>query len=296
MRPWIKPVYQAWLLACMLVATPLMAQERIVTIDAAVTEIVFALGAGEQVVGRDTTSTYPLSVQALPDVGYMRQLTVEGILSLNPTVVIASSDAKPSKTLDRLAESGVRVVVVENESTLAGIERKIHDIAQALQLAPRAQALIDKMTLDFNQAQAQIQQQQAAMQRPLSALFVLSVRNGNLSVAGQGSRANALLQLLGVHNPVEKQIHNYQPLSAEAAINVDPDVILMIEQGVSMSGGEQAVLANPVLQSTRAMKGHRLLIMPNEALVFGPRIGEVMRDVAERLKHVQSGVVRSSLD
>lgn len=268
------------------------AAERIVTIDASVTEIVFALGLGDQVVGRDITSRYPQAVNDLPDVGYMRQLTVEGVLSLAPTLIIATSDAKPSKTLDRLQASGVRVEIIENTPTLEGILYKVERIAAVLGVPEKGAQLNLTIKRDFEQALAQIQQQQAGLVVKPQGIFVLSVRNGNLSVAGQGSRANELLKMIGVHNPVEQQIHNYQLLSAEAAININPDFIFMLEQGVSMSGGQQAVLNNPVLKHTRAFDQQRLIIMPNDALSFGPRLGQMVTQIYQQWQ--QESIVAST--
>ncbi|WP_052501444.1 heme/hemin ABC transporter substrate-binding protein [Thiomicrospira microaerophila] len=258
------------------------AAERIVTIDGSVTEIVFALGLGDQVVGRDITSRYPQAVNDLPDVGYMRQLTVEGVLSLAPTLIIATSDAKPSKMLDRLQASGVRVEIIENTPTLEGILYKVERIAAVLGVPKKGAQLNLTIKRDFEQALAQIQLQQAGLVVKPQGIFVLSVRNGNLSVAGQGSRANELLKMIGVHNPVEQQINNYQLLSAEAAININPDFIFMLEQGVSMSGGQQAVLNNPVLKHTRAFDQQRLIIMPNDALSFGPRLGQMVTQIYQQ--------------
>ena len=251
------------------------------TIDGSVTEIVFALGFGDKLVGRDVTSTYPEAVKDLPDVGYMRQLTVEGVLSLAPTLIIATSDAKPSKTLDRLQASGVRVEIIENTPSLEGVLHKVDKIAAVLGVAEKGAQLRQTIQTEFDHALNHIAQQATSKPKP-QAIFVLAVRNGNLSVAGRGSRANELLKMVGVMNPVEQQIHNYQPLSAEAAININPQFIFMLEQGVNMSGGKQAVLNNPVLKHTQAFEQQRLIIMPNDALSFGPRLGQMITYVYQQ--------------
>ncbi|WP_006460715.1 heme/hemin ABC transporter substrate-binding protein [Thiomicrospira aerophila] len=264
------------------------AAERIVTIDGSVTEIVFALGLGDKVVGRDITSRYPEAVNDLPDVGYMRQLTVEGVLSLSPDLIIATSDAKPSKTLDRLQASGIRVEIIDNTPSLDGIMHKVEQIAAVLGVPERGRDLNQVIAQEFDQAIAIIAEQQASGASQPQGIFVLTVRNGNLSVAGKGSRANELLKMIGVTNPVEQQIYNYQPLSAEAAININPDFIFMLEQGVSMSGGKQAVLNNPVLKHTQAFDQQRLIIMPNDALSFGPRLGQMISHVYQQWQQESS--------
>lgn len=259
------------------------AAKRIVTIDGAVTEIVFALDQGERVVGRDVTSSYPPSVNDLPDVGYMRQLTVEGILSLSPDMVIATSDSKPSKTLDAVSEAGVKVVIVDNEPSFEGVLAKVTQIAKALDVVEKGENLKAQVRSEYNQAMEQIEA--LSSESPTKGLFVLAIRNGNLNVAGAGSRANAFIKMLGLTNPVEQQVQNYQLLSSEAAIEANPDVVLMIEQGLSMSGGRQAVMENPVLKQIEAMKLNRLVIMPNDSLAFGPRIGQMIQQVSQQISN-----------
>lgn len=259
------------------------AAKRIVTIDGAVTEIVFALDMGERVVGRDITSTYPPEVNDLPDVGYMRQLTVEGILSLNPDMVIATTDSKPNKTLDAVEDAGVKVVIVDNEPSFDGVLAKVTQIAKALDVVEEGEKLNNKIRAEYDQAMKVLLDKQS--KTPTKGLFVLAIRNGNLNVAGAGSRANAFIKMLGLNNPVEQQIQNYQLLSSEAAIEANPDVVLMIEQGLSMSGGREAVMDNPVLKQIEAMKHNRLVVMPNEALAFGPRIGQVIQQVSQQISN-----------
>ncbi len=98
----------------LLSALPLMAfaaaQDKIVTLGGDVTEIVYALGAQSALVARDSTSQWPQAANDLPDVGYLRQLNAEGILSMRPTLVLASAQAQPSLALKQVAQSQVKVV------------------------------------------------------------------------------------------------------------------------------------------------------------------------------------------
>lgn len=280
-----------WVLMLMLIlvgksyatqSSPVSNSQRLVTIDASITEIVYALGEQHRLVGRDVTSTYPKEVEQLPSVGYMRALSTEGVLSLQPDMVITTADAKPSKVLDQLQQSRVKVFVIDNEPSVDGILHKVTEVARILGVPEKGEVLKVKIRQQVSDAQRAIKL--SLQEQPqFKALFILGIRNGNLSVAGQGSRANALLKLLQVENPVEKQIKNYQSLSAEAAIQANPDLIVMIEQGVSMSGGKQAILNSPVLQQTQVAQQQKLLVLPNDVLNFGPRIGLVMQQVSQQM-------------
>ncbi len=72
-----------------------IATQRIVTIGGDVSEITYALGVGDLIVGRDSTSLNPKALKALPDVGYIRLLNAEGILALKPTLILSSQRAEP---------------------------------------------------------------------------------------------------------------------------------------------------------------------------------------------------------
>lgn len=117
--------------------------ERLITIGGDVTEIVFATGAGDQVVARDSTSTQPAAAAALPDVGYMRQLNAEGILALKPTRVLASDQAQPTIALSQISEVGVTVVPVASVNRLEAVSNKIRRLASALGREAQGQALIE---------------------------------------------------------------------------------------------------------------------------------------------------------
>lgn len=122
-----------WL--ALLSALPLLAsaapQEKIVTLGGDVTEIVYALGAAPSLVARDSTSQWPQAANSLPDVGYLRQLNAEGILSMRPTLVLASAQAQPSLALKQVEQSHVRVIAVPASNDLNVIDEKVRIVAEA---------------------------------------------------------------------------------------------------------------------------------------------------------------------
>ena len=132
-----------WL--ALLSALPLLAfatpQERIVTLGGDVTEIVYALGAASSLVARDSTSQWPQAATALPDVGYLRQLNAEGILSMRPTLVLASAQAQPSLALKQVEQSHVRVITVPARNDLSVIDEKVRIVAEATHREAEGEAL-----------------------------------------------------------------------------------------------------------------------------------------------------------
>lgn len=164
----MKPSLTRRLALCIALALPFSAAaaERIVSIGGDVTEIAFALGAGDEVIARDSTSLQPEAVKKLPDVGYMRQLNAEGILALKPSLVLTTELAEPALVLKQLEESGVKIVRIPGDTTLQSVPEKIEVIANALQRTEQGKKLSQRY-----------QQQLAAVKTdalPVKVLFVMS--------------------------------------------------------------------------------------------------------------------------
>lgn len=286
-----KAYYQAWwvwvgfisLVVLLGLSNPAKAQtERVVTIDGSLTEIVFALGEGSKVVGRDVTSVYPKQVMDLPSVGYMRALSAEGILSLNPTLVIATSDAKPQKVLQQLQKAGVKVEIIDNTYSAEGVTDKIVQVAKVLNVESAGQMLVDKVSAEVQQARdyANTQLQKSGEKQ---AIFILNARKGNLMVAGDQTRANKLMSMVGVVNPLASSIKGYKPLTPESAIQYNPEYILTMAHSVKTAGGLDTFKKSKILQMTAAGKQDRYVVLSNDDLGFGPRLGQAMQRLADAI-------------
>jgi iron complex transport system substrate-binding protein len=255
---------------------------RIVAIDGSLTEIIYALGEGNNMVGRDITTVYPPAALKLPSVGYMRTLSAEGILSLKPNLVIATKDAKPRSVLDRLKEAGIRVELIDNEFTLAGVKEKIHQVAKVLNKEKEAKILIKKMQKSVDKATI-IATNAKNKHGATKALYIMNMRGGNMMVAGKNSRANEMLELALVNNPAANQFKGYKPLTPEAAIKYNPQFIITMTHGLKAAGGKDAILKTPAISMTEAGKKKQLIVMENGFLTFGPRIGEAIEDLVAKI-------------
>ncbi len=237
------------------------AAQRIVSIGGDVTEIAFALGAGDDVIARDSTSLHPEAVKKLPDVGYMRQLNAEGILALKPTLVLTTELAQPALVLKQLADSGVKVVSVPGDTTLQAVPQKIAVIAAALQRDEQGKQLSERY-----------QQQLAAVDTsplPVKVLFVMSHGGITPMAAGQHTAADAVIAAAGLKNAMQG-FDRYRPLSQEGVIASAPDLLLVTTDGVRTLGGEQQLWTLPGLALTPAGKQRRVLIVDDMALLgFG---------------------------
>ena len=246
----MKPSLTRRLALCIALALPFTdaAAERIVSIGGDVTEIAFALGAGDELIARDSTSLQPEAVKKLPDVGYMRQLNAEGILALKPTLVLTTELAEPALVLKQLEESGVKVVRIPGDTTLQSVPEKIDVIANALQRVDQGKQLSNRY-----------QQQLAAVKTnalPVRVLFVMSHGGITPMAAGQHTAADAVITAAGLKNAMQG-FSRYRPLSQEGVIASAPDLLLVTTDGIKTLGGEQQLWKLPGIALTPAGKQHR---------------------------------------
>ena len=252
---------------------------RIVAIGSAVTEILFALGLGDRVIAVDQTSAYPAAARALPNVGYMRALSPEGVLSLGPSLILAVDGSGPRSTLDVLERASIPVVMIPDEHSAEGVVRKIEAVAQAVGAGAAAGPLVATVRADF----AQLAREVGALKTHPSAVFVLSANSGTAVVGGAGTSADAMLKLAGAENAMAA-IKGYKPAVDEAAYAADPQAVVV------MSGGGQVltpetVFSLPAFKGTRAAADRRFIVLPGAYLLgFGPRTPLAARDLALALR------------
>lgn len=254
---------------------------RIISLGGAVTEIVYALGAEHMLVATDTTSQYPEAATRTPKVGYLRQLSAEGVLSLKPDAVIGAGEAGPPVVLDQLRAAGVKVQVVPATHDWAEVQAKLQMVAQATGKQTEAQALALQLQQQWQEAQAQV----ARSRSKPRALFILA-HSGSPMVAGKGTAAHALLELAGAQNVVQA-FSGYRPLTAEAMAAAAPQVIITTTQGMDIMGGTQAFWQRPELALTPAFAKRALVAMEaSQMLGFGPRLPQSVRQLHEQMLQV----------
>lgn len=249
------------LLSCSALSLPASAQERIVSIGPATTELILALGGEQSLVATDISSVEPKN---LPRVGYHRALSAEGILSLAPTRLIGSDEMGPPPALDQLRRAGVAVSVLETAPTLANLNQRIDTLAKLLNDPTAGAALKAKIQTQTDQLAAQAKQN-----KPLKVAFLLLHKGQPTSIAGGNTTASALLTLAGGINPVD-QLSDYKPVSAEALIKLQPDLVLVSGRDWQQYQDPQTVLEQvPALAATPAGKNRAIHAIDGHALQGG---------------------------
>jgi iron complex transport system substrate-binding protein len=242
---------------------------RIVTLSSAVTETVFALGLADQVVGVDESSTFPAEAAARPKVGFYRQASSEGILSLKPTLVLAPESINPATVVQQLRAAGVPVLLLEEAQSAEAARERIRTIGQALKAEAGAEAVISRMDRDLAEAE-RIQRSGRAPK----VLFIYARGAGTVNVAGNATAADAVLRLAGGENVVSGY-EGYRPLTAEAAVAAAPEIIVIPADGLESLGNHTGLLRQPGISLTPAGRNHRIVAVDDLLLLgFGPRLGE----------------------
>lgn len=253
--------------------------QRIVTVGGNVTEMVYELGLGHAIVATDSTSTYPESMMQLPKIGYQRTLSVEGVLSQKPDLLILSGEAGPAPVIEQLKNTGLNVLILPKEHSLDNIKQSIQMIGTAAGRESQAQHLIQR----FEQTEQQVAQKP---RQPLKALFVMS-HTGALTAAGNHTAADAVIRMAGLDNIAHDVFSGYKILNAESLFNQAPDVIITTSEGLDGMGGTNGLLARTEFAHTPAGQNKRVIAMPAMYLIgFGPRQAQALIDLQNQLKHV----------
>ena len=251
----------------------------VVSIGGDVTEIVYALGAGDRVIAVDITSRQPPEARALPQVGYMRQLSAEPILSLAPALVIAIADSGPPVVLDQLRAAGACLALIPDEHSPDGVIRKVEAVAAALHRETEGEALSARLKAEFAALQASL----GVVKDKPRVLFLFSVGEGAPLVGGLKSSADSIIRLAGGRNAIET-FEDFKPASSEGIIGAAPDVVLVTELTLEKLGGVDGLLRRPDISQTPAGKAGRVVAMESLLLLgFGPRTPLAIRELASAL-------------
>ncbi len=258
--------------------TPFEDASRLVSIGGSLTEIVYALGAEDKLVARDSTAVYPPAAFDLPDVGYMRALAPEGVMSVNPTALLVIEGSGPPEVLEVLAQSGVPYVTVPEEHSHAGILNKVRAVGAVLDLPEKAAQLVAEIDAALTEAEA-VTGDIAERKR---VLFVLSTTGDSLLVSGTDTAADGVIGMSGAVNAVT-EFTGYKTLTPEAIIAAKPDVILMMDRG-DHSVVDEFLWSDPAIAMTPAGENKSIIRMDGAYLLgFGPRTAAAVRELASLL-------------
>ncbi len=278
LAPLLAPPPGGSAMASQVEALPTGAQ-HLVSVGGSITEILYALGEEDRLVARDSTSLYPEAALALPDVGYMRALSPEGVLSVNPDGILVLEGSGPPEAIQVLQKASVPLVVIPERFDSQGIIDKIMAVGQAIGEPEKAEAFAAKVADDLDAARKIT----ADVKDRKKVLFILSLQGGKILASGTGSAANGIIELAGGENAITGY-SGYKQLTDEAVIEAQPDVVLMMDREGDLSIDEDELFSHPAIAATPAGKDRQVIRMDGLYLLgFGTRTAAAVKDLAVRL-------------
>lgn len=258
-------------------STTVTTTQKIVSLNGAVAEIVAALGHDKEIVGVDVTSTYPESVKkTATDLGHVAHgVSVEAIMALQPTLIVGTEKDMTPDLQAKIKASGVKSVIFKQDFSVNGAKKLIADVAAGLDHKGDIKPIQDKIDTDLSGL--------TAFKKAPKVLFIYARGANMLMVSGTGTPIESMISLAGGANAVT-DFADFKPLTPEALIKGNPDVILMFDSGAESVKGIDGILKIPGVDKTNAGKNKRIITMDGGLLTnFGPRTGEAAKALNQLL-------------
>jgi iron complex transport system substrate-binding protein len=242
---------------------------RIICVGGAITEIIYELGLEKHLVAVDSSSNFPSSVKILPNVGYARMLSIEGILSMKPSHILFSDNAGPQHVVDFFrSNKNIFFDQFKSNHNFDGLLNKVKRISDLFDVVKKGELLQRRLSFEWAQLHS-ITNNKKIQKHPPRILFILSHRSSEILVGGKDTEADAMIQYAGGIN-VASDIQGYKPFSREVLIQSNPEIILITEQSKKYL---HSLLSNHSLNAVSAIKNQRVIaIDANQLLGFGPRL------------------------
>lgn len=256
----------------------LQEQTRIVSLSGTTTEILCELGLQDKIVAVDVTSNYPEAVSALPKVGHNRNISAEAVLAQKPDLVVGLKSQIKPEFAEQLRSANVKVLLFDIDFSVEGTETLVQNIADTLGLSEKATAIREKIDKDV-----------MAIQSPANkpkVLFIYARGAGTMMVAGDNTPAASIIEIAGGVNAVSG-FEEFKPLTPEALVAADPDVILLFDKGLESLGGMEGLLKVPGVLQTKAGRNKSVVEMDGQLLIgFSPRVGLAATELANKLNAI----------
>ena len=233
------------------VCLPAEDPSRVVVAGGSIAEMLYALEAGGLIVAVDSTAAYLPETSALPSVGYVRNLSAEGILALKPSLILGEHDMGPVEVLNQISSVEVEVKRIEERHSTQGIVDKFICIARVLDKEGAAREILKSQFAETVTSLGKANVTSADMPR---AALILNFVDNQPIVAGANTSGDGLLRMAGAEN-VFSDIEGWKPLSRELLIAANPEHIVVTERALKSIGGLQGMLSDPLLASTDALNG-----------------------------------------
>ncbi len=254
---------------------------NIVVAGGSITEILYFIEQENRIIGVDVTSNYPKEAKKLPSIGYVRSLSTEGILSLNPKLILGENDMGPPLVVNQLKEINMDLRIIPEEQTSYGIVDKIKCVASILGCIDSADirvtndlmpTIMELETLvDLNESNKK------------NVMLILSMQGTSPIVAGRGTSGDNFIKMAGAKN-VFDSFEGWKPVSEESIINVNPEFFIIPSRDMHKGSNVKNLTTNPIFINTEAGANKNFIFEDSMAMLgFGPRTIDIALKVAKKL-------------
>jgi iron complex transport system substrate-binding protein len=254
--------------------------QRVVALANGSAEIIASLGYLDILIGRDIASTSN-ELKGVPIATAGHQVVAEKILELNPDVVLIDNTTGPSTAIDVLKRAGIKVAMIDEAWTLTDIATKIMAIGEVIGAQPAAVQLVEKLNSAL---------QDSGKDHPGVRIAFLYLRGGSAIylLGGQGSGADSLIEHLGaIDVGAQKFNQPFSPITSEALIATNPEIILVMSKGLESVGGIDGLVSLPGISQTPAGKNRAVIAVDDSLLLsFGPRTPDLLRQLSGEIGQV----------
>lgn len=261
--------------------------DRILALDiyGTLSQTVYELGLGDQVVGRDVSTQFDEASDLPLVTASGHELNAESILELDPTVILTDTSLGPWDVILQMRDSGIPVVVVDSQRTLDNLESLTMEIAEALGVPAEGEVLAERIRSETDEV---IEQIDAIAPDDVSnrlRMVFLYVRGqaGVYYMFGEGSGADSLIEALGGFD-VSSEIdwEGMKPVTDEAIVAAQPELILMMTNGLESVDGVDGLLEHlPAIANTPAGQNRRIVDMSDsQVLSYGPLTPRILNALA----------------
>ncbi len=256
--------------------------KRIISLSGFLTEVLFDLGYGDQIVGADITSVYPTETDSIPKLGHISQLNAEAILALKPDFIfVEKAQMNKTEVLSQLENAGIKIISIATSQHFNNAVNATNQLKNHLEIQDET---IQKIAKKIETDSLKLVEILANNTQKSKVLFIYARGAGQLMVGGTGTSSEAIITKAGGQNAITS-FENFQPLTPESLIEAAPDVILMFSSGLASLDGKEGLAQIKGIAQTPAYKNNKIIAMDGHELTsFGPRVGETAIQLAEKLR------------
>ena len=250
---------------------------RIVVAGGSITEILFFLDQQDKIVALDVTSTFPEQTKDYPSIGYVRGLSTEGILSMNPSLIIGENDMGPPFVVSQLKETDIDFRTIPEEQSVEGILQKIYCVASILDIKDIA---MEKINIELSSSVTQLNDIVKSKKiEDVKVMLILSMKGSSPIVAGLNTSGDGFIEMLGAKNAFDS-FEGWQVVSPESILKENPDFIILPQRDLHKNSDVSKIVDDPIFANINAGKQNNFIFDDGMAILgYGPRTIFTLMDV-----------------